>query len=225
MIEEGRIKIDDVVVRDLFTPFAQDQMRLHVDGKEYKGRSERAHFLFNKPLNCLCSARGPGKRVIDYFCDLPHRFFTVGRLDKETTGLIIVTNDGEFAHSIMHPRFGIAKEYEVVADELISSLHLEQLSQGAMLDGVWVKPLKVLRIDLQRVRLWVGEGKNREIRRLMKACGLGVVHLMRLSIGQLKLGSLAIGQRKAMTEDERRLAATPDPLLLKRSKERSRFLN
>lgn len=217
MIHAGRIAIDDAIARDLFAPFEPNEMSLRVDGKVWKSQSQRAYFLFNKPTRCLCTASGSSSKVTDYFRDLPHRFFTVGRLDKETSGLIIVTNDGEFAHRIMHPRFGIPKEYEVVASQKITSHHLQLLEKGALLDGTWTCPLSVQNIDPKTVRICIGEGKNREIRRLMRACGLDVDRLIRLRIGHLMLKDLPIGHRKAMSQQERSLAAIPDPLLLKRS--------
>lgn len=222
MIGAGRIAIDGETVCDLFASFDPDMQSLLVDGKPISVGSQRAYFLFNKPIDCLCTHRIGGRRIFDFFKDLPLRLFTVGRLDKETSGLIIVTNDGEFAHRIMHPRFGIPKEYEVVAEVPISDDQLQQLKKGALLDKDLVKPLSVMRIDALTVRIVVGEGKNREIRRLMSACGHRVCKLTRLRIGQLFLNQLPIGARQAMSEKEKKLAMTAHPELIKRSLQLSR---
>jgi 23S rRNA pseudouridine2605 synthase len=146
---------------------------------------------------------GQGKLVLDLFQGIDKRLFTVGRLDKDTSGLLIVTNDGGFANRIIHPSSGIQKEYIAKTDKEISADHLKLIAAGTRVEGKWIKPLKVKKVRKGTVKVVVGEGKKREVRHLIEAAGLEVKELKRIRIGGLKLGDLPEGYWRKMTEREK----------------------
>src|SRR5262249_53449817 len=131
--------------------------------------------------------------VLDLFEGVSKRLFTVGRLDKETTGLLIVTNDGTFANQVIHPSSNIHREYVAKTGQEITDQHLKTLSHGIEVEGCFVKPLKVRKVRRGTVKIIVGEGKKREVRALLEAVGLEVKELKRVRIGGLTLGTLPIG--------------------------------
>lgn len=174
-----------------------------VDDEPVAKAEAKYYFLLNKPAGYICSAVGKN-RVLDLFADIKARLFTVGRLDKDTEGLLIVTNDGHFAHGIMHPSAGIQKEYLVKTDQELTADHLHAISAGTLVEGTFVKPLRVTKVRNGTLKVVVGEGKKREVRHLCLAAGLKVEHLTRIRIGGLQLGPIPVGSFRAMTDKEKR---------------------
>jgi 23S rRNA pseudouridine2605 synthase len=127
----------------------------------------------------------------------------VGRLDKDTKGLLIVTNDGHFANRVIHPSANIAKEYLAKTNAEISDLHLKATSSGTLVEGVFVKPAHVVKVRKGTLKIAVLEGKKREVRLLLQNAGLEVRELTRIRIGGLHLGQLAEGSYRTLTERER----------------------
>jgi 23S rRNA pseudouridine2605 synthase len=177
-----------------------------VKGKKIAARPPRLYFMVNKPRGAL-STNAPVKkgerRVIDLFSPLkiPH-LFTIGRLDKESEGLLLVTNDGDFAQQVAHPSFEIEKEYIVKVDDEITSQHLIALSDGINIDGDLVKPKKVSKVRRGTFKITLGEGKKREIRKMCENLGLAVLELKRIRIGPLTLGNLLSGAFRKLSESE-----------------------
>lgn len=171
------------------------------EGKRVVAPERRVYFLLNKPAGLLCSAEG-SRSVLSLFSHLPYRLFTAGRLDQETTGLLIVTNDGIFANRVIHPSFNHSKEYLAKTFEEVGDEHLRALSQGAFVEGTFVKPLRVSKVRRGTVKVVVGEGKKREVRRLFERAGLTLLSLARIRIGPLVLGNLAPGDFRALTAAE-----------------------
>lgn len=180
---------------------------ISVNGKKLGKKEKKVYFILNKPLNTLCSPNGSkrSKLVTDLFEGVKERLFTVGRLDKDTTGLLILTNDGDFTNQVIHPSSNIQKEYIAKTDCEISDDHLKTIAAGITVEGTFVKPLSVKKVRKGTVKVVVGEGKKREVRFLIAAAGLEVRELKRTRIGNLTLGSLPIGQWRSMTERERQL--------------------
>jgi len=133
------------------------------------------------------------------------RSFTVGRLDKDTSGLLIVTNDGEFTNQAIHPSSNIQKEYIAKTNHEITDLHLKTISAGTKIEGTFVKPIKVKKVRKGTLKVIVGEGKKREVRLLIEAAGLEVRELKRVRIGGLVLGNLPLGSWRPMTNKEKEL--------------------
>ena len=175
-----------------------------VDRKKVKMLPMKRYFLVHKPLGYICTSAVQNKRRVIDLIDPEEkgRFFTVGRLDKETSGLIIVTNDGDFAHKVMHPSFGIKKEYIAKIDKEITDEHLKQLSQGCLVEGVRVVPHKVQKVRKATIRIVVNEGRHHEVRVLLESIGATVRELKRTKIGNLSLGKIPAGGYKSVSEEE-----------------------
>jgi 23S rRNA pseudouridine2605 synthase len=138
--------------------------------------------------------------------DLVHgrgRLFTVGRLDKETSGLILITNDGAFADAVSHPRNGILKEYLVKTEEEIGPQHLERLGAGMVIDGAEVRPINVKKVRKGTLKIVLGEGKKHEVRHLVKNAGLTLYSLTRVRIGSIHLGKMPPGDFRPLSAAER----------------------
>jgi 23S rRNA pseudouridine2605 synthase len=163
--------------------------------------------MLNKPVGYVCSAaRGShSKIVLDLFQEEGHRLFTVGRLDKDTEGLLLVTNDGHFANEVIHPSANIQKEYLAKTSQEITHEHLVAISNGTLVEGVFVKPLRVSKVRRGTLKVTIAEGKKREVRILLEAAGLEVQALKRIRLGGLHLGELPVGSWRPLTEKEKKL--------------------
>ncbi len=181
--------------------------RIHVKGEFVKPTEEKVYYLLNKPAGFICSTRGnaQSKLVLDLFKDEGHRLFTVGRLDKDTQGLLIVTNDGHFGNQVIHPSSNIQKEYLAKTDQEVFHEHLIAISNGTLVEGSFVKPLKVEKVRRGTLKIVISEGKKREVRLLLDAAGLKVKELTRIRLGGLHLGPLPSGTWRPLTERERKL--------------------
>lgn len=182
-----------------------------VKGKPLAHEEPKVYYMLNKPEGYICSSKATNRSriVIDLFHETGLRLFTVGRLDKDTKGLLLVTNDGHFANRVMHPSFDIAKEYLAKTDQDISAEHLKTISRGTLVEGVFVKPLKLSKVRRGTLKVTVAEGKKREVRLLLQAAGLGVEELTRIRIGGLQLGNLPEGSWREMTEREKKALFQP----------------
>lgn len=176
---------------------------------------KKFYFLLNKPEGYLCSNRRLHKEklIFDLLPKKEGRLFCIGRLDKLTSGLLIVTNDGTLAHKVMHPSFEVAKEYLVRVREDLSHEHLTTLSQGIQLEESFVHPTRVIKVRNGTMKITVKEGKKHEIRLLVAAAELTLLELKRIRIGSLLLGSLALGSYRELQpqEIEPFLQASPKP--------------
>ncbi|ADI37671.1 pseudouridine synthase [Waddlia chondrophila] len=206
LIFAGKVSVNGEVVRQPQL-LVDGSEKITVSGKKVNRQEKKVYFMLNKPLNTLCSPNGKkgSKLVTDLFEGVKERLFTVGRLDKETTGLLIVTNDGEFTNQVIHPSSNIQKEYIAKTDCEISNDHLKAIAAGTSVEGVFVQPLSVKKVRKATLKVVVGEGKKREVRLLIAAAGLEVRALKRTRIGSLTLGSLPIGHWRSLTERDKQL--------------------
>jgi 23S rRNA pseudouridine2605 synthase len=205
LIFDGRVSVNGEVVLVPQTHVSWDEDVIEVDGKRIRGEEPKVYYLLNKPAGYICSNKRLSEKtklVVDLFKESGERLFTVGRLDKETEGLIIVTNDGLFAQKLIHPSFAIQKEYLAKADREVTLKHLEALSGGTVVEGVFVKPVKVKKVRKGTVKITVMEGKKREVRLLMENAGLNVRELKRIRLGQFLLGDLPLGAYRSLTPAE-----------------------
>ncbi|MDF2549936.1 MAG: ribosomal large chain pseudouridine synthase [Chlamydiales bacterium] len=178
-----------------------------VDKKEIEAEQGKLYFLLNKPRGCVCTSKRDERTriVLDIFKGVDERLFTVGRLDRDTEGLLIVTNDGHFANQVIHPSSNIEKEYLVKTLQEIGDLHLKAISKGALVEDRFVAPCKVEKVRKGTLKIVVKEGKKREVRILVENAGLKVLELTRIRIGKLLLGVLPTGKYRPLTEREREL--------------------
>lgn len=206
IIFAGRVTVNGVVAELPQTPVSSKD-KICVDGERVMPEEKKVYYMLNKPAGYLCTAKktGSNKIVLDLFTDVPYRLFTVGRLDKDTQGLILVTNDGHFANEVIHPSADIHKEYLVKTNEELSADHLAAISNGTLVEGVFVKPVRVTKVRRGTLKVVIGEGKKREVRLLLEAAGLKVKELTRIRIGSLQLGPLPAGSWRELTEREKAL--------------------
>lgn len=206
LIFEGRVKVNGkkAALPQTLVSFEEDEIL--VDGKPITHTEKKVYYLLNKPVGYLCTSKKEGSKkiVLDLFEGLPYRLFTVGRLDRDTSGLLIVTNDGHFAQKVIHPSSDLAKEYLVKTDKEISYENLLSIGEGTVIEGEWIKPERISKVRKGTLKVVVKEGKKREVRLLVEKCGLGVLELKRIRIGGLLLGPLSPGSWKEMSENEKK---------------------
>src|SRR5262245_22655392 len=207
LIAAGRVTVDGQLVRELGTKVDPDRHRVAVDGEAV--RLERpVYYLVNKPRGVLCTNHDPAGRplAVDLIPQVAQRVYTVGRLDESSEGLLLLTNDGDLAHKLMHPRFGVEKTYLV---QVVGSPSRDDLL--ALLKGVWlsdghVRARKVKRLKRSGESTWLrislSEGRNREIRRMLARLEHKVVRLRRIALGPLRLGDLPRGKARRLTVEE-----------------------
>lgn len=182
---------------------------VEMDGKRVTVDEKKAVILFNKPRGVISSAADPKGRetVMDYFKNYPLRLYNVGRLDYDSEGLIIMTNDGDIAYKMMHPKFVVEKTYFVICENSLSDDDIKTLTEGVELDDGMTSPSVVEEVRKTRTGktsffITIHEGRNRQVRRMMEKIGHEVLQLRRVRIGNLKLGSLEEGQWRELSEKE-----------------------
>jgi len=206
LIVDGRVDVDRKIVTELGVKVDPEKQLIRVDG-EPVSIVRRVYFAVNKPPGVVSTNRDPAgrPRVID-LVNTDQRLFTIGRLDKSSEGLIIVTNDGEFANRLAHPRHGVEKTYFVRVVGSPSVEDLQSLKDGVHLAEGFAKVAKVKvrkrHKDSSELEIVLNEGRNREIRRLLARIGHKVVKLQRVAIGPLLLGALPQGASRRLTVDE-----------------------
>lgn len=203
-IEEGRVKVNGTVVRELGYKVSQSD-KIEVDGIPiYK--EEPVYFMFYKPKSVLSSVTDDrGRTVIsDYFKDVPQRVYPVGRLDYDTTGLILLTNDGEFANLMTHPKHHVEKKYIAKVKGVPTPRHMRQLERGIWIDGKKTSKAvaKILSVDTEKntgiVSLMIHEGWNHQVKKMFEAVELPVQKLKREEFGFLTLENLRPGDYREL---------------------------
>lgn len=207
LILGGHVAVDDVVVRELGTKVDPAANKVSVDGQPLS--SERpVYWLLNKPRGYLCTNDDPGgrPRAIDLVDHIRQRVYTVGRLDEDSEGLLLLTNDGDLAFRLMHPRFGVYKTYLVQVAGKPGRDDLEKLITGVWLSDGHVKAKRVKRLKSQGESTWLeivlAEGKNREVRRMLAKLEHKVMRLKRIAIGPITLDRLPKGKSRKLKPDE-----------------------
>ncbi|HSX12450.1 MAG TPA: pseudouridine synthase [Rhabdochlamydiaceae bacterium] len=205
IIFSGRVKVNGKTCLVPQTPVSLKIDDIRVDEQKIQQEEKKVYYILNKPVGYICSSSRTGmkKIVLDLFEPLQHRLFTIGRLDRDTSGLLLVTNDGHFAHKVIHPSSNISKEYLVKVQQEVGLDHLESISKGAFVEEKWVKPLKVSKLRRGTLKIIIKEGRKREVRLLVEKAGLEILELKRIRIGGLTLGNLAEGAFRPMTENDK----------------------
>lgn len=203
LIFAGKVTVNGEKILLPQTVVDPSQDKIAVEGKTVHLQKSKVYYMLNKPYGLLCTSKeaAKGKSVLNLFDD-DLRLFTVGRLDKDTTGLLLITNDGQFANSVIHPSKNVSKEYLAKTDKEITDEHLKALSSGGLVEGTWVKPISVTKVRHGTLKMAVSEGKKREVRCLLEYVGLKVLELKRIRIGPLVLGALTEGQYRPLTHAE-----------------------
>lgn len=208
MILAGRVSVNGVVVTELGSKADPARDSITVDGKPVRPVSSHLYILLNKPAGYMTTLDDPEGRplVTSLLTDINERVYPVGRLDYNTEGLLLLTNDGDWANKLMHPRHEIDKEYHVRVRGKAHRSQLDQLTAGVMLDGRQTAPATVRLIKDGEQNDWLSitihEGRNRQIRRMCEAVSLSVVRLKRVRYGTLELGTVKSGQYRLLGEAE-----------------------
>ena len=210
LIEEGRVKLNGAVAEIGMNVNDGDVVTL--DGKRVRANNERVMIAFYKPKNVICSNAEDEdrKKVTDFFKDLPYRLYTVGRLAYDSEGLILVTNDGDAANRLMHPRYGLSKTYNVLCSGRFTDAEIHALASGVMLEDGMTAPARVKLLretdnGNTELSITIHEGRNRQVRRMVAAVGHDTLRLVRVSIGKLTISGLKSGQWRFLSREETEL--------------------
>jgi 23S rRNA pseudouridine2605 synthase len=200
LIKAGRVTVNGEPAQ--LNTFVQSHDVVRLDGEELQ-KQQLAYVLLNKPAGVVTTARDPqGRRTVVDLVDLPVRVVPVGRLDADTTGALLLTNDGELAHRLAHPRYEVDKVYEVETWSQPTDADLEALRRGVELEDGPTRPAEVRRIDGARIELTIHEGRNRQVRRMLAAVGHRVRRLHRSRYGPLAAAGLELGQWRELEPRE-----------------------
>lgn len=207
LIFDGLVQVNQQTVLVPQTLVNENTDKISVRGEFIHKKEAKVYYLLNKPEGYICTSKRTSqtKIVLDLFKDEGTRLFTVGRLDKDTGGLLLVTNDGHFANQVIHPSANIHKEYLVKTDQEISHDHLIAIGHGTLVEGAFVKPIKVTKVRRGTLKVIIGEGKKREVRLLLNAAGLKIESLTRIRLGNLTLGELEPGAWRPLTEKDKKM--------------------
>jgi 23S rRNA pseudouridine2605 synthase len=206
LIFSGKVKVNGQIVKVPQT-LVSEKDTIEVNGESIGKAESKVYYILNKPSGYICTnlRTTSTKIVLDLFPDEKNRLFTIGRLDKDTQGLILVTNDGQFANRVIHPSKNIHKEYLVKTENEITHDHLIAISNGTLVEGTFVKPIRVNKVRKGTLKIVISEGKKREVRMMMESAGLQVKELTRIRIGGLLLGELETGAWRVLSDKEKEL--------------------
>lgn len=214
LITSGRVTVNEITVTELGSKADPAKDRILVDGKPLTFPEKKIYLLLNKPAGYVTTLRDPEGRpiVTDLIKEIKERLFPVGRLDFNTEGLLLLTNDGNWANTLAHPRHEVAKEYHVKVRGEVTADTLSKLSNGVKLDDGWTAPAKVELLKVVGKNSWISitihEGRYRQVRRMCETVGLLVARLTRTKYGELSIGLLKPGEYRYLTMDEVRAIAS-----------------
>jgi 23S rRNA pseudouridine2605 synthase len=202
-IRDGRVKVNGRVIKDPDHWIDLERDKVAFDGKPVR-KAEKTYLLLYKPKGYLTTYRDPQGRptIYDLLPDRDRYLFPVGRLDLETSGLLILTNDTAFAERMTNPDYKVPKTYLVKASKPLSDEELDRLRQGLDLRDGLTRPAIVHRIGASKFEITITEGRNRQVRRMVEALDAKVLKLVRVAIGDIRIGGLQIGKFRALTRDE-----------------------
>jgi 23S rRNA pseudouridine2605 synthase/23S rRNA pseudouridine2604 synthase len=202
LIRAGRVSVNGQVVAELGVKVDPDKDRISVDGRPVVPQPRLVYIALNKPRGYVTSCRHAGKKIVLELVDVAERVYPVGRLDKESTGLLLLTNDGRLHLKLSHPSFDHEKEYEVFVERPISDGALRRLAEGMPILEIRTRPAAVTRLGERAFRIVLKEGRNRQIRRMVRRLGNEVVALKRTRVACLRLGRLAEGAWRHLDPEE-----------------------
>ena len=202
-IKAGRVSVNGRTTLELGTKIDPESDQVRFDGKPIEFKNPLVYIALHKPADYVTSCRHPGEKIILDLVDIDQRVYPVGRLDKDSTGLLLLTNDGRLHHKLSHPSFDHEKEYDVTVAKNISNGALQKMAAGLpMMEGK-TRPARVFRISTRRFRIILKEGKNRQIRRMVRKVGNRVERLKRIRVAGIKLGQLPPGKWRYLTDKEK----------------------
>jgi 23S rRNA pseudouridine2605 synthase len=198
LIKEGRVRVNSKVIT--IGDKADLKDKIYVDDK-LVGKDKFVYLMFNKPVGCVTALNDKHYKTVMEYIKIQERVFPVGRLDYNTSGLLFLTNDGDFSNKVIHPRYEVEKTYLVTLDEEITLDDIESIRKGVSLDDGKTAPAKVSKKGLI-VEIIIHEGKNRIVRRIIAKLGYRIKSLKRIKIGKVNLGSLEEGKFRKLNSKE-----------------------
>ena len=208
LISSGLVTVNGLVEKRVGSKAVWGVDSINVDGHPVPDPPKKIYLLLNKPFGYVSTLHDPEGRPIirDLVKDVKERIYPVGRLDFDSSGLLILTNDGELAFRLMHPKFHIPRTYKVIVEGVISDKSVKRLKKGVSLDDGPTNPARVRIIETQQgrsvVRITIFEGRSREIRRMCEAVGHKTLKLTRIGYGNLDLGDLKVGKYRHLKNVE-----------------------
>lgn len=209
-VVDGKISVNGIVITDLAYDI-KDTDIVSYNGKTLREQSKKVYIMLNKPKCYITSLKDEQGRkvVVDLLKGCGCKVFPVGRLDYNTEGLLLLTNDGEWANSITHPSKHMGKTYEIKLKYKPTEKQLKQIRNGIVIDGVKTLPAEAsivgIEDDFVIVNVTIYEGRNREIRKIFESLNLKIYNLKRIAIGNLKLGDLKMGKYRYLSENDRKM--------------------
>ena len=205
-IADGLVKVNGKVVTELGTKVDPEKDVVEYNEKKIEDiKADYIYIMLNKPAGYITSlkqADSSSPLVTDLLKKVKERVYPVGRLDKESSGLLLLTNDGDFAYKLMHPSFEKEKEYIVTTEQTVTRTMIERFEKGIMIEGKKTCPARVKRIELTKISIVLKEGRNRQIRKMLQKVGNTVISLQRVRINNLTLGKLKEGEYRFLTKAE-----------------------
>lgn len=207
IILAGRVSVNDKIVTELGTKVESEVDIVKVDGKIVEICEKMLYILLNKPEGCVTTVKDQfdRKSVLDYVSDVKERIYPVGRLDYDTSGLLILTNDGELTYKLTHPKHNVDKTYVADVDREPSAEDMKCFESGIIIDGRKTAPAKIKIIKkgkLTSLEIKIHEGRNRQVRKMCAAINCNVVKLKRIALGNIELGALEKGKYRELNEKE-----------------------
>ncbi len=207
-IKSGRVMVNGKRVKELGAKALWGVDRITVDGRDIPKPSPRIYLMLNKPFGYICSLKDPEGRhqVTELLAGISQRVYPVGRLDFDSLGLLLFTNDGECAYRLTHPKFEVPRTYKVTVTDEITEMAINQLKKGVQLEDGPSGKSKTSLISLNKkqsvFRITIYQGRSRQVRRMVDAVGFNVVHLVRTGFGKLRLGDLKVGEYRFLEQEE-----------------------
>lgn len=207
LIADGAVKVNGRVCRELGKDINIYNDSVTVNGVRAVLPSEYTYIMFNKPKGCVTtSSDDKGRKTIFDYINIDKRLFSVGRLDYDTEGLLLLTDDGELAYKLTHPSHEIDKTYHLSVEGEVKEGDLAVLRKGVEIDGVKTKPCRIKFMEfsdgLSKIEITIHEGRNRQIRKMFESKGYNIVFLRRISVGNLRLGGLGRCMHRPLRDDE-----------------------
>lgn len=204
IILDGRVRVNGNIITELGVK-VMDNDSVELDGKSIRPITKKVYIAMNKPIGYVTTVSDEYDRptVMDLISDEIHtRIYPVGRLDFDTEGLLLLTNDGDLTYKLTHPKHVIYKTYIAVLNEVPHPNAIERLRRGVMLDGRKTQPAKLNWLRDNEIEISISEGRNRQIRKMFEAVGCEVINLQRISVGNIKLGNIPLGRWRHLSPAE-----------------------
>lgn len=204
LIVSGLVKVNGLVVKELGTKIDPEKDIVEVGGSRIEAKNDLIYIALNKPKGYVTTCRQDGDKTVLDLVDIPERVYPVGRLDRDSSGLLLLTNDGRLHNILSHPSFDHEKEYDILVSRPVPDEALDKMASGIHLLGSRTRPAEVKRVTPNQFRIVLKEGRNRQIRRMVEKVGNRVKELKRIRISNIKLGGLKEGCWRYLTKKEKK---------------------